>query len=62
MPYFLLRKMELMKVSPIQGSYEDGVWARVTCLEVVPAFLAPGTGFVEDIFSRDPGVRGIVLR
>ena len=54
--------MELMKVSPIQGSYEDGVWARVTCLEVVPAFLAPGTGFVEDIFSRDPGVRGIVLR
>ena len=52
-----------MKVSPIQGSYEDGgVGTCKTLRTVVSAFLAPGTGFVEVIFSRDPGVRGMVLR
>ena len=55
--------MELMKVSPIQGSYEDeGVGTCKVLRTVVPAFLAPGTGFVEDIVSRVPGVRGMVLR
>ena len=63
MPYFLLRNMELMKVSLIQGSYKDGgVGACEVLRTAVPAFLAPGTGFVEDIISRDPGVRGMVLR
>ena len=51
--------MELMKVSPIQGSYEDeGVGTCKVLRTVVPAFLAPGTGFVEDIFFQGPRCKG----